>query len=164
MMAGDKRRFAAAFNRLAVATRLPADEADAVMQQVYWEGLAHFPIEAVEDAVRELATAAWFPKLGEWVAAADRAATTRVLTKALPRPREQPWVEECPICYDTGWEVRICPGDGSCQLAKAAFCVQLGMTHPYTVACGCRETNHTYARKRAEVRTHAVRASRGSGE
>ena len=65
--ATDSKRFKAAFNRLAVATRLPADQADMASQRVYFEGLQDLPIEAVEQAARGLELKAqWFPKLVEW--------------------------------------------------------------------------------------------------
>lgn len=65
--ATDSKRFKVAFNRLAVATRLPADQADMASQRVYFEGLQDLSIEAVENAARGLELKAqWFPKLSEW--------------------------------------------------------------------------------------------------
>lgn len=67
MVATDKFAFKAAFNRLAVATRLPADQADAASQRIYFEGLQDIPIDAVVSAAQRLEQAAqWFPKVVEW--------------------------------------------------------------------------------------------------
>lgn len=69
----DKVQFAQAFNRLAVATRLAAKDADASMQQVYFDGLSDLPIEAVAAAASTLERGAeWFPKVREWRAAAHK--------------------------------------------------------------------------------------------
>ena len=86
MTATDKVRFAQAFNRLAVTTRLPAAEGDAAMQRLFFEGLSDYPVEAVEAAALEIARKSqWFPKLAEWrdaVKVARRTAASR-----LPAPR-----------------------------------------------------------------------------
>lgn len=70
MTATDVGRFKIAFNRLAVETRLPADQADLANQRIYFEGMEDLPIDAVEEAARTLGRKAqWFPKLAEWRAA-----------------------------------------------------------------------------------------------
>ena len=146
----DKQRFKQAFSRLAVAVRLPADQADAAMQRVYWDALADLPLEAVEDAARELALEAqWFPKVAEWRDAASKAKHARVLTMALPAPRTEPWAEECSSCDDSGWEPMACPGDGTCGRTKAHA------KHSYAVPCACIPTNRTYQRRLAEQRERA---------
>lgn len=158
MTVNDKGRFMQAFNKLAVAVRLPADQADAAMQRVYWEGLADLPLDAVEDSAREIGLSAqWFPKLAEWRDAAVKAKHGRVLKMALPAPRSNPWQSECETCDDTGWEVMACAGDATCgrvfEHAK----------HNYTIPCVCRPTNRTYQRRLAEQRER-VRGKREAAE
>lgn len=139
-----KVRFKRAFNTLAVATRLPAEQADAAMQQVYFAGLEDLPIDALELAAGYLAqTAQWFPKLAEWRDAAkiQRAATL----KALPPGREEHWKEECEVCSDSGWELRTChPGTpANCGRKN---CQSEHAEHSYVTPCCCRPTNRTYMR------------------
>ena len=142
----DKIRFKQAFNRLAVAVRLPADQADAAMQRIYWDGLEPYPIEAVEDASHTLATqAAWFPKLAEWIEVASKAQNARVLKHALPDPGRG-WNSECGTCDDTGWEPLTCAGGRQCGRTKEHA------AHSYVVPCPCRDTNRTYQRRKAEER------------
>lgn len=156
----DKPRFTQTFTRLAVALRLPAMEAGALAQQVYYDALGAFPIEAVEDAARALAlSATWFPKTSEWVAAAETARATRALTAALPANREHPWHHECGTCADTGWESLPCPGDPpSCGRVKAHA------KHPYVVPCPCVGTNRTYQRKLEEQRQRSRSRSRAGAD
>jgi hypothetical protein len=144
----DKFRFAQVFNRLAVAVRLPADEADEAMKRVYWEGLNDLPLEAVEDAARELSVGEWFPKLGEWRSVATKAQNTRIIAKALPDPGRG-WQSECGTCDDTGWEELTCSGGRQCGRVKEH------PPHNYVVPCPCRATNHTYQRRKAEDRERA---------
>jgi hypothetical protein len=145
----DKARFKQAFNRLAVAVRLPAEQADASMQRVYWDGLETLPIESVEDAAAAIAAqAVWFPKLAEWKDAAEKASNARVLKFALPDPGRG-WHSECGTCDDTGWESLTCAGGRQCGRTKEHA------EHSYVVPCACRPTNHTYQRKRAEERERA---------
>lgn len=154
MTINDKFRFKQAFNRLAVAVRLPADQADAAMQVVYWEGLDTYPIEAVEDAARQLAEqSVWFPKLAEWIELAAKAQNARVIKMALPDPGRA-WHAECGTCDDTGWEPLECSGRAQCGRDREHA------PHPYVVACACRPTNRTYQRRKAEERER----SRGKGE
>jgi hypothetical protein len=88
MTATDKRAFAHAFNRLAVATRLPADQGDQSAQRIYFEGLVDLPIEAVLHAAGQLETrAAWFPKLAEWRQEARRAQRDETRREALSAPQ-----------------------------------------------------------------------------
>lgn len=148
MTNADRMQFAQAFNRLAVATRLPTGEADAAMQQIYWDGLTDAPVESVVAAADLLShTSVWFPKLAEWREAAFRHRLEEVLM--LPDGRDEPWHEECDACRDTGWEIRRCyPGTGNncgrrrCMAGKSA-------EHTYAVECSCRPTNRTYQRSRA---------------
>lgn len=80
-------RFKVAFNRLAVATRLPADQADSASQRVYFDALSDLPIESLEAAAVKLAKSAqWFPKVSEWREAA-KAFKRDELSKALPAPQ-----------------------------------------------------------------------------
>lgn len=145
MQITDKLRFKQAFNRLAVATRLPADQADAAMQRIYFEGLQRFPVEAVEAAAGTLAESAqWFPKLAEWCEAAELARNARALMLVSPDVRQ--WHAECGTCDDTGWESIPCSGDDQCGRSRPHT------AHRYGVPCGCRLTNRTYQRRLAEQR------------
>jgi len=147
VIAGDKLRFAQCFNRLAVSLRLPAADGDAAMKQIYFDALVDYPVEAVEDAARLFTRdAQWFPKTSEWVAGAEQARSTRVLTKCLPSPREEPWKSECATCDDTGWDTLTCEGDDVCGRTKPHY------KHSYAVPCGCRGMNRTYLRKIEEQR------------
>lgn len=86
----DVQRFKVAFNRLAVETRLPADQADAAVQRIYFEGLSDLPIEAIEEAARTLGRKAeWFPKLKEWRDAVRRV-RREVISKLPPARLELP--------------------------------------------------------------------------
>lgn len=150
MTVQDKARFAQCFNRLAVAVRLPADQADQSMQRVYWEGLNDLPLEAVEDAARELGLESdWFPKLAQWRDAAVKAKHSRQIRMSLPQARENPWQAECGTCDDTGWEELKCSGAGECGRGKEHA------KHTYSVECVCRPTNRTYQRRIAEQRERA---------
>lgn len=137
----DLPAFLQAFNRLAVALRLPAAEVDAPMKQIYFDALKDLPIAAVAGAVGGLAKTAGygFPRTSEWWAVADRVRVEQTL-KALPPPREEPWRHECPHCCDCGWEYRECDGDRICGRSKTHA------PHAFATPCSCRETNHTYAR------------------
>lgn len=150
----DKLRFKQAFNRLAVAVRLPADQADVAMQRIYWEGLESYPIDAVEDAASALAAqAVWFPKLAEWIEVTSKAQNARVLKLALPDPGRG-WNSECGTCDDTGWEPLTCAGGRQCGRDREHA------AHSFVVPCACRDTNRTYQRRKAEERDRA----RGKGE
>lgn len=145
----DRVRFKQAFNRLAVAVRLPADQADAAMQKVYWDGLEPYPIEAVESAADSLAkNAVWFPKLAEWRDVAGAAQSQHAISRALPSATRG-WMSECGTCDDTGWEALTCAGSRQCGREKEHS------GHSYAVPCACRPTNHTYQRRLAEQRERA---------
>lgn len=148
----DGVRFAQAFNRLAVATRLNEKEADASMQRIYFDGLRGLSVEAVEQAAHEIALSAeWFPKLAEWRAKAKIAQGVHDM-KALPPARENPWEDECGACQDTGWEARTCYG-GTRNTCGRKRCEGEGMPeHTYATPCSCRATNHTYQRHHADPR------------
>jgi hypothetical protein len=149
----DRQRFTQCFNRLAVALRLPAEEGDAAMKQVYWDALAGLPIEAIEDAARKFtASAEWFPKTSEWLSVGEQARSTRALTALLPEPREDAWRDECEACGDTGWETLACEGDRACGRPKVHG------QHKYVVHCSCRLTNRTWQRKVEELR-HSARGT-----
>ena len=137
----DKPAFAQAFNRLAVALRLPSHEVDPAMQQIYFDALKELPISAVVGAVGGLAKTAGygFPRTSEWYSVAERVRVELTL-KALPAGREQPWQHECPHCEDTGWEYRDCHGDRICGRSKEHT------PHKFVTPCSCRNTNATYAR------------------
>lgn len=150
----DKQRFKQAFNRLAVAVRLPAEQADTAMQKVYWDGLEPFPIDAVESAATSIAKAAvWFPKLAEWRDAAGAAQNVQAMARALPSVGRE-WHAECATCHDTGWEPLSCAGTRQCGREKTH------QEHQYAVACACRPTNHTYQRRMAEQRERVRGRSR----
>lgn len=70
-----------------------------------------------------------------------------LLKAIIPPARSEPWHHECEACEDTGWELRTCyPDQGPvCGVARCKRAAE----HTYAVACGCRETNRTYQRKRA---------------
>jgi len=146
----DILRFGQAFNRLAVALRLPVGEVDAAMQQVYFDALCDFSIEAIEAAAERLTrTSQWFPKTSEWRIAASEA-RIQTLVKELPASREEPWHDECGACHDTGWEERICYrgtrntcGRRSCEKEPEQDSLK---EHRYMSVCTCRPTNRTYAR------------------
>jgi hypothetical protein len=145
----DRVAFAQAFNRLAVATRLPAGEADGAMQQIYWDGLQELPVEVVTTAACLLAyQATWFPKLAEWRAAAYR----EQLESVLRVPTERgPWQDECDACGDTGWMLFHCvPGtDTVCDRPACRDHVPGRYPHDYVRRCPCRPTNHTFHRHNA---------------
>ena len=154
MTVHDRARFKQAFNRLAVAVRLPADQADVAMQRVYWDGLETVPIEAIEAAAESLSRqAVWFPKLAEWLDAAVKAQNAQAISRALPAATRG-WDSECQTCDDTGWEPLTCVGGRQCGRDREHG------AHTYVVACACRETNHTYQRRRAEDRQRV----QGKGE
>ena len=151
MVINDKIRFKQAFNRLAVATRLPADQVDAAMQKIYFDGLERFPIEAIESAAAELAVnAQWFPKLAEWCDVAERARNARALTAGSQDHGGRVWHAECATCDDTGWESVTCDGKH-----KQCGRERDHGDHEYVVPCVCRDTNRTYQRRRAEQRERA---------
>lgn len=148
MTVTDRLEFAQAFNRLAVATRLPTGEADAAMQQVYWNGLEDAPLDAVVAAAESLAKASiWFPKLAEWREASFKVRLETVLQ--LPDGREEPWRYECETCEDTGWEDHRCY-PGTLKTCGRRHCVAGNyFEHHYVTECPCRPTNRTYQRHRA---------------
>lgn len=140
----DSVLFAQAFNRLAVATRLPADQTDESMQRIYWDGLIDMPIEAVVAAADQLAKQSqWFPKMAEWRDVAYQHRLRSVLS--LPDGREEPWYHECSVCEDTGWERRTCyPGTlNTCGRKRCHY------EHVYVERCTCRPNNRTYQRHHA---------------
>lgn len=90
----DKRRFLQAFNRLAVATRLPASEVDEAMPLIYFWGLEDLPIDLVEGSAHRLSkTQQWFPKLAEWRADAMIGWDPPAALPAAPPP-------EGPLCAE----------------------------------------------------------------
>ena len=147
MTPADGVRFAQAFNRLAVATRLPAEQADEAMQRIFWDGLKDMPIESVEGAADVLGRKAqWFPRVSEWRQAAYSVRLHTVLE--LPESREEPWHHECATCEDSGWEYRTCY-PGTLNTCGRRRCGKEANEHRYVVVCACRETNRTYQRGRA---------------
>jgi hypothetical protein len=141
----DKVVFVQSFNRLAVACRLSAKEADPSMQLIYFQGLQDLSIEAVAAGAQILEKSAqWFPKVSEWRSAAKIQHIAHI--KALPPGREAPWEDECGACADTGWEERRCyPGTPNICGHKA--CKRDGRAeHLYVQPCTCRPTNRTYQR------------------
>ena len=148
MSPADRLHFAQAFNRLAVATRLPAAEADGVMQQVYWDGLQEIPLEAVTASAQALERhARWFPKVAEWREAAYRQQLEVRLQ--MPEGRDEPWRDECDACGDTGWELRRCY-PGTPKTCGHRNCVKGRRSeHTYVEPCPCRPTNRTLQRHQA---------------
>lgn len=97
----DKPAFVQAFTRLAIATRAP--KPDALELRTYFDALASLPVEFVAAAAERLALGDFFPKLGEWRAAAitverERQESQRAALRRLREPL-------CPVCRDTGWEL-----------------------------------------------------------
>jgi hypothetical protein len=148
MTNADNVEFLQAFNRLAVATRLPAAEADGAMQRVYWDGLSELPIDAVVAAAEAMEKSAqWFPKVSEWREAGYRHQVSERLK--LPEGRDEPWHDECGACSDTGWELRHCY-PGTAKNCGHRNCVKgRREEHDYVERCTCRETNRTYQRNQA---------------
>jgi hypothetical protein len=117
------------------------------MKQIYCDGLQDLPIDAVEHAARTLErSAAWFPKVSEWRHAAKLERSN--LQAALPPAREEPWVEECQVCLDSGWSRKPCyPGTAvTCGRPKCDGRVPGRAEHFYVVRCECRPTNRTFQR------------------
>lgn len=142
MTDADKQAFAQAFNRLAVALRLPSAEVDPAMQRIYFDALHDLPIAAVDAAVMPLQRVQGygFPSTARWHEQAEIQRVEQTL-KALPPAREEPWSEECSYCSDTGWEDRTCDGEHrQCGRAK------VHPAHSYATPCSCRDTNRTFAR------------------
>jgi hypothetical protein len=141
MTEDDLPTFLQAFNRLAVALRLPTAEVDAPMKRIYFDALKDLPLEAVDAAVEPLSRVKGygFPRTDVWH---ERAAQCRVeqTLKALPAAREEPWKNECDYCGDTGWEQRECDGGRMCGRSKEH------PAHAYATPCSCRDSNATYAR------------------
>lgn len=145
----DAHAFKQAFNRLAVATRLPADQADKAMQRIYFEGLEDLSLEAVTLAAQEIGLkSSWFPKLAEWREAAKLHEQV-IRLRSLPAPREEPWHHECPQCEDSGFVIKRCFPDHP-QPCGVQRCKKK-REHTYAVRCGCVETNRTYERNRAHL-------------
>jgi hypothetical protein len=138
----DKRRFDAAFNYLATATRLTAAEITPDNKRVYFDALSDLDTESVEGAAAQMAKQAqWFPKVAEWREAArsyTRSTHAKVLAFPLP-PERGAWKNECDFCEDTGWCY-----EGGKTLHEVVMSGYEG--RPRMHACVCRATNHTYAR------------------
>lgn len=115
MVAADVARFKQAFNRLAVATRLPADQADAATQRIYFDGLSDLPIEAVETAADELErNAQWFPKVAEWRTKAGMFRRATAL-KALPPAPDPEYV--LPSATATAKDIQAASNDYLAMIA-----------------------------------------------
>lgn len=145
MTLNDKDRFKAAFNRLAVATRLHADEIDPAMQVIYFEGMTDLPIDAIEIAADDLGRESnWFPKLAEW---RQRALREKFALAMNALPSADPSKLWCEVCQDTGWERGVCEAGARCGRPR---CVHAAAeyTHTYAKACECRSTNAMYLRDR----------------
>lgn len=148
----DRMEFAQAFNRLAVATRLPAGEADAIMQQVYWNGLSDLPVDVVVAAADAMSRSAeWFPKVSEWRGAASELRLQQIIQ--LPDGRDEPWRYECEVCNDTSWEILRCyPGTlKNCGRRRCARGGEGTYEHTYAVRCSCFGHNRTYQRQHVAV-------------
>ncbi len=136
----DKPRFKAAFNVLAVATRLRADDTDPAMHRIYFDGLSELPIEAIEAGARELAKGSqWFPKVAEWITAAKQARSHADLKALVGPARDEDWRHECAFCEDTGWSYEN--GQTLHEVVMGGY-----EGRPRTQRCVCRATNLTYQR------------------
>jgi hypothetical protein len=135
----DKRRFDAAFNYLATATRMPTADMTPTTKRVYFDALSELTDEAVEGAAAQLAKSAqWFPKVAEWREAA-RSYKRDSNVKAFPVPRAEQWRHECDFCEDTGWCY-----EGGKTFHDVVLSAYEG--RPRMHACVCRSTNRTYQR------------------
>lgn len=145
MTLNEKDRFKAAFNRLAVATRLHADEIDPAMQVIYFDGLQDIPIEAIELSADDLGREVqWFPKLAEWRQRALREKFA-LFARALPAvDAASVW---CEVCQDTGWERAECSAGARCGRPRCVN-ADANYTHTYAKACDCRPTNAAYQHDR----------------
>lgn len=142
----DKARFKAAFNRLAVATRLRADDTDPAMQRIYFDGLSDLPIDAIERAAETIARdASWFPKVAEWRDAAKRERFTLTIKALPPVPGDRALA--CDDCQDTGWRIVTCAPGARCSRPRCQAAPD-EYTHTAAVACACRQTNPAYQHDR----------------
>src|SRR5262245_19729272 len=99
MTESDKPAFVRAMGRLAVALR--EKKPDPIVLRVYFDGLKDLEVEFVVAAVERLMLAAWFPKVSDWRAEAQRVERERreeqvARLRRLPQPL-------CEACSDTGW-------------------------------------------------------------
>lgn len=153
MTDADKPRFKHAFNRLAVAVRLPADQADSATQRIFWDGLTPYSIASVEAAAATMANACqFFPKLTDWRTRAANLDQSAALAHSLPA-HGHVWHATCEVCDDTGWQPYDCPGSIVCGRPRPHA------AHPFAQPCDCRATNPIYQRRQTEAKQRA--ASRG---
>jgi hypothetical protein len=95
----DKPAFAAAMGRLCLALR--EKDPDAAQLRAYFDALRPLDVELVLMAAESLTRAPWFPKAGEWYAAAvavehQRTEDLRARLRKLPAPL-------CTACGDTSF-------------------------------------------------------------
>ena len=116
MTDADKRQFAEAYQRLAIAHR--EKDTDVISLAVYFDALRTLEIEFIEAAAERLITAQRFPKPGEWKRMAiavehEQREAQRAFLRRLPSPL-------CTECSDTGFRpcadnrVERCP----CQAVR----------------------------------------------
>lgn len=137
----DKKRFDAAFNYLATATRLPVADITPETKRVYYDGMQDLPAEDIESAAAQIAKSAqWFPKVAEWRAKATQSKKLAEIKQLGPAKRENDWRHECDYCEDGGWSA----ADGRTfhEVVVSGWTPRPRMQH-----CVCRATNHTYQRK-----------------
>lgn len=154
MIDTDRRAFAQAFNRLAIAfpARLRDDDAQGsqfrAAVEVYWDALLDLPIGAITAAGRTLErTASFFPSPKEWREAALREKFT-LTVKALPPPPAG--AVACETCDDTGWQIKTCAPGARCGRRRCAEALET-YTHTFTQECSCRPTNGAYQHDRARM-------------
>lgn len=101
----DKPDFLTAMARLCVALR--EKEPDVTQLRVYFEALKDLEIEFVIAAGERLMQAQWFPKTGEWRAAAEKVEAERQeQQRAALREIHKGGQYLCDACADTGWRLR----------------------------------------------------------
>lgn len=141
--------FVIAFNRLAVALRLP--DLDPAMIGVYFAALSDLSAETLRagaDVLMSESGRRFFPTAGEWRAQAELArdrlvhATVVVLNADDPRG----WVC-CPRCQDTGWV--LADDGGALRCGGTSICgrTRAHLPHTYTEVCGCRASNVNWQRR-----------------
>lgn len=141
-------QFVPIYNSLCVACQARQDETG-VTQGVYYRALSDLSLESLQASseaiarngvVRDGQRKTYFPTTAEWREVAQTHERER-LREAVKPARDEPWVDECGACNDTGWEYFRCDGTDICGRRKKHA------AHDYVRPCTCRPTNRTYARR-----------------
>lgn len=135
----------ALYRRLEVLFR---QEHDAAREVLYVEDLMRRSVTLV-DATKGVewcqAEMTHFPTLAEWLDGCEEPASTQPQPTRIWEPPAPTY--ECRICEDTGFERHLlCPGDGTCRLAKCGESGHDSYPHGFTRVCGCRATNNAFQR------------------